>query len=399
MTQRLYYEDAYLTEFDAQVCQCRREGERYFVCLDRSAFYPTSGGQPCDEGELGGNPVRDVFVDAQGEVWHALEAPLEVGARVRGKIDWARRFDHMQQHAGEHMLANAVWRQLGGGVIGLHLGAEFSSIDADLPQGCVRPSAEALRALEDDVNAHIQQNLPIVCTFPDAQTLAAMPLRKPPTVKEHIRIVNIGNYEYVACGGTHPSSTGQIGLLKILDARPARGKVRFSFVCGMRAVRDYQAVFSSAHAAAASLSTGVGDLVGAVESLQRRVQELGREAAALRRERLFARAPEMLAGAAALPGGGRLVVQKLDADMPLLREMASRLIQEKGVIALLAAPQEGQTLWLVFARASGMEADMGQLLSRCARLHGGKGGGRADFAQGAGPQEVLASASGALLRA
>ena len=134
MTERLYYDDAYLTSFDARVTDCVPDEDTYLVRLDRSAFYPTSGGQPYDTGTLGGANILDVFVQ-NGDVFHRTDAPLNVGSEVHGEIDWPRRFDHMQQHCGEHMLANAVWRQLGGHVIGLHLGAEVSSIDADLPGG------------------------------------------------------------------------------------------------------------------------------------------------------------------------------------------------------------------------------------------------------------------------
>ena len=288
MTQRLYYDNAYLTSFDAQVVDCVPDGGSYLVHLDQSAFYPTSGGQPYDTGTLGGANILDVFV-GNGDVAHRVDAPLPVGEAVHGEIDWPRRFDHMQQHAGEHMLANAVWRQLGGHVIGLHLGAEVSSIDADLPGGRMRISAGELRALEDDVNEKIQRDVPIRCTFPDADTLAKMPLRKPPTVKEHIRIVAIGDFEYVACGGTHPSSSGQIGLLKIVDARPSKGKLRLSFVCGKRAFQNYRHVYDLAHAAAAELSTAVENLPGAVEALRAHLREAERGMRALRRETLLSR--------------------------------------------------------------------------------------------------------------
>ncbi len=166
MTERLYYDDAYLTSFDARVTDCTPDEDTYLVRLDRSAFYPTSGGQPYDTGTLGGANILDVFVE-NGDVFHRTDAPLRVGSEVHGEIDWPRRFDHMQQHCGEHMLANAVWRQLGGHVIGLHLGAEVSSIDADLPGGRTRVTEEELRALEDAVNENIQRDVPVVCSFPD----------------------------------------------------------------------------------------------------------------------------------------------------------------------------------------------------------------------------------------
>ena len=177
MTDRLYYADSYLTEFDAQVLEV--QGNR--VRLDRSAFYPTSGGQPFDTGYLGEARVTDVESVA-GEVWHTVEGTLREGERVHGRIDWPRRFDHMQQHAGEHMIANAVYRFFDGFTIGLHIGAEVSTIDVELPDGRMRLSPEDIARVEDDVNAHIQQNLPIRCYFP--QDVDALPLRKRGDVKE-----------------------------------------------------------------------------------------------------------------------------------------------------------------------------------------------------------------------
>lgn len=225
MTERMYYDHAYLTQFDAQVIGCRPHGENYDVLLDRSAFYPTSGGQPFDTGRLGDAEVIDVNV-IDGEVWHTVTAPLTVGETVHGSIDWARRFDHMQQHAGDHMIAGALHRLMGGVTIGLHVGDEISTIDVAMPEGVTRISDEDIRRIELDVNEHIQRDVPIRCWFPDEEELKSLPLRKKPTVSEHVRIVAIGDDEMVACGGTHPSTAGQIGLVKIVSVAPARGKMR-----------------------------------------------------------------------------------------------------------------------------------------------------------------------------
>ena len=302
----------------------------------------------------------------------------------------------MQQHCGEHMLANAVWRQLGGHVIGLHLGAEVSSIDADLPGGRTRVTEEELRALEDAVNENIQRDVPVICSFPDEETLGRMPLRKPPTVKEHIRIVAIGDFEYVACGGTHPSSSGQVGLLKIVDARPSKGKLRLSFVCGKRAFRDYRRVYDLAHAAAAELSTAVENLPGAVTALRAHLREAEHTVSVLRREKLLESVPALLENAPRTKSGVRVVAETVAADMPLLRDLATAIIRQGGAIALLAAPQ-GESNIFVFARAQDVGEDMGALLAACARQQGGKGGGKPDFAQGGGPIAVLEAARVRLL--
>jgi len=385
MTERLYYDNAYLTEFDAAVLEVS-EGR---VLLNRSAFYPTSGGQPFDTGTLNGYAVKDVFVDDLLNVWHVTDAKLQVGQAVHGVIDWPRRFDHMQQHAGEHMLANACFRHLGGNTIGLHLGHDVSTIDVELPGGVTRIDSNTLAALEDDVNTRIQQNVAIRCWFPTAEELETLPLRKAPTVKEHIRVVNIGTEEYVACGGTHPSSSGQIGLLKIVDARPNRGKLRLAFVCGMRAFLNYRHCYDISGAVAESLSTGRENLKDAVVKLQQRLYETRHELEQLRRETLLNNADSMLQNATVLQNGNRIVRTTVTADMPLLRDLASYLCRNAKTIVLLGAPApSGDTLY-IFARSSDVSEDMGRLLSISAKNVGGKGGGKPDFAQGSGPEQAL----------
>ncbi|MGN0753317.1 MAG: DHHA1 domain-containing protein [Aristaeellaceae bacterium] len=397
MTERLYYEDAYLTEFDAQVLACRPQGEVFEVLLDRSAFYPTSGGQPFDTGTLGSVRVVDVNV-AGGEVWHTVTGPLTVGETVHGAIDWERRFDHMQQHAGDHMIAGALHRLMGGVTIGLHISREVSTIDVAMPGGAVHLSDADVRRIEWDVNEHIQRNVPIRCWFPEAAELAALPLRKPPTVSEHVRVVAIGEDEMVACGGTHPASAGEIGLVKIVSVTPARGKMRVAFLAGRRALADYFACHEAAHAASERLSTGVENLVNSVSALQEKLRAAEGELVQRKREQLVFQAQRMLAEADILPDGTRLIARFVEADAMLLRETASRLIERPGVIALLGARSGGQAVY-VFGRSADGTMNMGQLLRDSARPLGGKGGGRPDFAQGGGPVEILEAARQAVLRA
>ena len=157
MTERLYYDNAYLTEFDAQVLDCRPDGEHFRVLLDRSAFYPTSGGQPFDTGTLGRAKVVDVNVDG-GDVWHTVTEPLSVGETVHGRIDWVRRFDHMQQHAGDHMIAGALHRLMGGVTIGLHISSDIATIDVAMPEGVTRISDEEIQRIELDAGFHLRKN-------------------------------------------------------------------------------------------------------------------------------------------------------------------------------------------------------------------------------------------------
>ena len=375
MTDRLYYMDSYLQSFEAVVEEYRDGAAR----LNRTAFYPTSGGQPHDTGVLGGRNVTDVFVDDAGEVWHRVDGPLAPGARVEGEIDWARRFDHMQQHAGEHMLAGHIFKSLGGFTIGLHLGAEISTIDVELPGGGMRVQEGVMDEIEDAVNRDIQRDLPIHCWFPTDEEFASLPMRKPPAVKEHIRVVLVGDAadgECCACGGTHPSSSGQIGLVRVLDARPSRGKMRVTFVCGMRALRDARLRSNMADRAAAILSSPVAKLPEAVEAALVREREAR---AALERYRLdeAVRMADALWASAAEIGGWRIVAdetQGLGADA--LREMASRLTSRGRTTALLESAQPEGGHLIVFARSEGEGPHMGKLLAEVAKTLGGKGGGR-----------------------
>ena len=390
MTERLYYDNAYLTEFDANVLECRVNGPHYDVLLDRSAFYPTSGGQPYDTGVLGGANVIDVNV-TDGFVWHTIDQQLTPGACVHGSIDWARRFDHMQQHAADHMIASALHRLMGGVTIGLHISSDVSTIDVAMPEGKTRITEEEISRIEADVNARVQRDVPIRCWFPEAAELAELPLRKAPTVSEHVRIVAIGGDEMVACGGTHPSTAGQLGLVKILSVTPARGKMRVAFLAGARAMADYARSSQAAHGAAELLSTGVENLVASVQALQEKLKTAEFELLRMKKEQAMAQAARFLEEAEELPGGAKLIARFVEADANLLRDLASRLIEHPGVIALLGAMNGEQAVY-VFGRSADVDVNMGELLRSSAKPFGGKGGGRPDFAQGGGCREILQAA-------
>lgn len=395
MTQRLYYDDAYLTEFDAVVTDCIPAEGKYRVYLDRSAFYPTSGGQPFDTGTLGGANILDVYVDENHDVCHVTDMPLAVGQTVHGAIDWPRRFEHMQQHAGDHMIASAIWRHFGGVTIGLHLGEAVSTIDVDMPGGATHLNTDQIRLIEADVNTRIQRDVPVKCWFPTPEELETLPLRKKPTVSEHVRVVAIGEDEMVACGGTHPATAGQIGMVKIVGAAPARGKLRVSFLAGMRAYRDYQQKYDLAQQTSNLLSTSVENLPEHVAAMQEALKKAEYELNHLRRE-------------AALNGfdvdklpvrvdGVKVAASMLEGDVNLIKEVASQLIKRPQMAVLLGAELEPGKAAFVFARSQNVDIHMGQLLSKAAKPLGGKGGGRPDFAQGGGVPEILEKAKEILL--
>lgn len=384
MTERLYYEDAYLWEFDAKVTRIR-EGKKqgtWEAALDRSAFYPTSGGQPFDTGKLvftgGKASVSDVEADREGEVWHTLDRAVPEGTEVRGFIDGERRTDHMEQHGGEHMLAGAIWEKLQGTTIGLHLGAEDSTIDVALPEERTHLTEEEICMLEDTVNKRIRMDAPIRCWFPDETELATLPLRKAPTVREHVRIVAMGDFEMVACGGTHPSSTGRIGMLKILSVIPAKGKARVSFVCGGRAAAVFRKYMRSADKAGAALSCPVEKLSRAASELKSRLAEAERKANRFEtRELLEQFRREESSGI--LKGITLTAVITEEKDARAVSAAVSEYISEKGKLLLLAVGER-----LTFARSADVPVDMAELIRRV-----GRGGGRPDLASGAGIPECV----------
>ena len=384
MTERLYYDNALLLEFDAQVTACQRTPEGFNIALDRSAFYPTSGGQPHDTGTLKTADgtcisVLDVQLDENGEVWHRSPGPLEVGTRVHGSIDRFRRLDHMEQHGGEHMLAGAIWRHLKGVTIGLHTGQEDATIDVTLPDGRVHLTDEEIALLEQDVNGHIRENVPVRCYFPDAEEMAKLPLRKAPTVTEHVRVVQFGDFEYCACGGTHPPMTGMIGMVKILSVTPARGKARVRFVCGNRAQMLMCKTYEAAKTASEKLSCTVEELPDSVENLQRRLQEKEREKNELAAQIAGFAVREAKEKAQLLPGGEKTVTLLLPGcDRKVLVQCAADLIADENTVALCAMPAEKGGCTVIFACGKQVKQDMGALM----RIAGCRGGGKPDFAQG-----------------
>ena len=382
MTERLYYDNAYLWQFDATVTSVRngkRSGE-WEVMLDRSAFYPTSGGQPFDTGMLSYGKIKakvtDVETDPAGEVVHTVDKEIPAGTAVRGEIDSARRTDHMEQHGGEHMLAGAIWEKIGGTTIGLHLGQTESSIDVSLPEGRTHLTDDEIRMLEDTVNERIRLDAPIRCWFPDEEELKKLPLRKAPTVTEHVRIVAMGDFEMVACGGTHPSSTGRIGMIKIISAIPAKGKVRVSFVCGGRAAKLFQTYMCYADKAGAALSCPVENLSKAAAELKYRLAEAEKRANRLETRDILAKmeeAGEEITGVTLCS----LILEETDGRA--VTAAVSEYIRVKGRAVLLCAGER-----LTFARSADVRIDMNELIKRVAR-----GGGRPDMASGAGIPECV----------
>lgn len=384
MTERLYYTDSYLTTFTARIVEHLEWEGHPAVVLDRTAFYPTSGGQPSDRGTLNGIPVLGAEVrEPDGAVVHILEAPLEA-QEVVGQVDWARRFDHMQQHTGQHLLSAACEGLLGADTVSFHLGAETSTIDLNIP----RLAPEALGPVEDLVNRVIWEDRPVRAFFVSPDDLPSFRLRRPPQVEGPIRLVEVSGrdgeppFDLNPCGGTHVARTGEIGLLKILRLDYRGQETRVEFVCGGRAFRDYRLKHETVRHLAALLTVGHRELPDAVGRLLEDLKAARREARAAK-ERLLEMEAAYLAAAATPVGEIRVARAVLeDRDPAELRTLALSVASREKTIAVLAGL--GERVHLCVACAEGT-ADAAAILRALCDALGGKGGGQARFAQGSAP--------------
>jgi alanyl-tRNA synthetase len=393
MTERLYYADAYCTRFLARVTERLVWNGQPAVVLDRTAFYPASGGQPADLGVLGGVAVVDVVAREDGAIVHALERALsESGEDIVGEIGWPRRFDHMQQHTGQHVLSAAFEQVLDADTVGFHVGAEVSTIDVDV----ARLDLQAATLAEDLANQVVWENWSVSARFVDPEDLASLPLRRPPAVDGPVRVVEITapstsggtfasgrSFDANPCGGTHVARTGEIGLVRITRFEYRGDETRVEFLCGSRALCDYRARSAVVNQLAARLTVGYWELDQAVERLQSEAKQLRQD---LRRacERLSEVEAAELAASAVSRGSYRLVQQVWEGREPAeLRALAQELTHRFEVVALLASVVE--RAHLCFACSEGVDLDAAALLREACVQLGGKGGGQPHLAQGSAP--------------
>jgi alanyl-tRNA synthetase len=388
LTDRLYYTDAFLTEFEARVASITEHEERVAVALNQSAFYPTSGGQVFDTGWLavaGGRvQVSEVVEDEEsGVVLHIVAgdtAALQPGTSVRGVIDAERRRDHMQQHSGQHVLSAAFERLYGFATVSFHMGDESCTID--LATDSI--SAQQLRDAEKLGNEVITEDRPVEIRFATPEEARTMGVRKiPAAAREKLRLIDIRDFDLNACGGTHVRSTGQIGAILIRKTEKVRQGLRVEFVCGLRAVATAHRDFETLTEAAALFSAHIWEVPQqirkaldenkAAQKMQHRQLE---ELAELQAEKMLQ--------AAEPRSGSKLVVQYFAGrDLSFIKMLAQKLTKNGDVVALLACG--GAQPSLVFAQSPGLSHDMGALMKKTVQALGSRGGGNRDMAQGGAP--------------
>ena len=402
MTERLHYDDPYLTRFAARVVeQLQWEGSPALI-LDRTAFYATGGGQPHDTGSLNGVPVVDVIErETDGAVIHVLAGALSLGSdEVQGEVDWERRFDLMQQHTGQHILSAAFVESLGASTVSFHLSSEYATIDLDLAP----LSAEELNAVETLANQIVFENRPVTARFVADQELPALPLRKPLAHAGPVRIVDVPGFDCSACGGTHVRSSGEVGLIKLTRSERRGAESRVEFLCGGRALADYRAKNALVMDLAREFTVGhreVGDLV---HRLDEELKEARRELRAARDALLDAEAVMLRDQAVPVEGVQAIRIHLPNHGPEDLKHLAQRLVARPRTAVLLAGGEAGQNGSFVFACSEGVGLHMGNLVRTACEVIGGRGGGRPQFAQGGGPQgervaEALEVAFEALIKA
>ncbi len=393
-TERLYYTNSHLTEFDARVVAVNElEGARYSVTLDRTAFYPTGGGQPCDTGTLGAARVVECVESEEDSVVvrHIIEgiAPA-LGTEIHGRVDWARRLDHIQQHTGQHILSQAFVELFGAQTRGFRMLTEASEIDLALDA----PTEARIEEAVGRANEIIWADRPIHIHQVTKEQAAQMPLRKDSAREGELRVIEIEGFDMSPCGGTHAGRTGEVGIIAVRSWERAKGMTRVEFVAGSRALSDYRRANRTAREVAALFSVGRDDAPTSVARLLDEHKKLLRRARSLEDLAARAEASELLEEAAAScarASDGTLVIARAfeGRDAENLKRLALALVSRATPrVAALLGSHEGDgddnNARLVFARSADAAGDMSALMREaCAGLEG-RGGGRADIAQGGG---------------
>lgn len=365
-TERLYEADAYCAAFTAQVADCRQAGAAFQVVLDRTAFYPEGGGQPGDTGFLGRVRVLDTQ-ERDGQLFHLTDGPLEVGRTVEGRLDWARRFDLMQQHSGEHIVSGLVHARYGYDNVGFHLGSELVTIDLN-----GELTEEGLKELEDEANRMIWKDISSEITYPGPEELKSLSYRSKKELTGRVRIVTFPGLDCCACCGTHVTRTGEIGLIKLLSCQKFRSGVRVELLCGGRALAWLNRTWQQNSRVSQLLSAKPEETGQAVERLLEEHQRLKGQLYAAQ-ERQFAQRAE------ALSGTGDVLLFEDAMEPDALRRLAAAVMEQCGGRCAVFAGRDESGYKYAMGQKGG---DLRQLVKELNAALSGRGGGKPFFAQG-----------------
>ena len=384
ISKRLYYQNAYTTHFEATIVERVRQDEQTAVILDQTFFYPASGGQPFDIGTINNIPVHNVTVREKDEaVLHWLDTNELWQDNITGHINWARRFDHMQQHTGQHILSQAFIQIAQAETVGFHLSDNTVTIDL----GTTQISPTQVEEAEYLANQIIWQNRPVhihSVTLDQAKKLA---LRKlPPAHGSNIRLIEIDKFDLIPCGGTHVRHTGEVGIIKLVKLERQNNQLRVEFCCGQRTLHDFRLKNSIINQLSAELTTGIGDILESVLRLKEEAKDNRRRLKKQQEQLLYFTAAELLTTSKKV--GKTAVINHVftgeESDPGQLRILANHLTKTDQVIALLGL--SGEKSQLLFCRSQAAPGEMNQLIKPALQILGSAaGGGSPIMAQGGGP--------------
>lgn len=365
-TRRLYYENVYTKEFTATVLECRGAKKGYRVILDESAFYPEGGGQPSDRGTLGEVQVSEVH-EKDGELLHYTDGPLEIGAKVVGKIDWAHRFDLMQQHSGEHIVSGLIHEKYGYDNVGFHMGSDVITIDFNGPL-----NEEQMSEIEEKANAIIWENAAVEITYPTSEELEKLPYRSKKELTGKVRIVRFPGADLCACCGTHVSHTGEIGMVKLLSVVKFREGVRMEMLCGKRVLNYLNMVSEQNHKVSVQLSAKADKTAEAVVRMQEENFRL--KGAVLRYEE-----ETFTSEAAKWEGKGSVLLFKEGMESDSVRKLTDAVMNTcGGRCAVFSRNPDGSYKYAVGEK----DGDLRSFTKEMNSILNGRGGGKSFFVQG-----------------
>lgn len=383
MTKKRYHEDPYLTEFKGKVVEKFNLNGEFAIVLDNSCFYPTSGGQPNDLGTIQDIPVIDVVEDGEKIIHLAKkEIPGQCGDSIIGKINWGRRFDHMQQHTGQHILSAAFEKLWDAETVSFNLGDEICSID--IIKDAI--SVEEVKKVEELANDIVLKSMPIEVFLVNAQEAEKLNLRKLPPQKEDIRIVQIENYDICACCGTHCKNTGEVGLIKILKWEKRGMKMRIDFLCGKRSLKDYFWKNELLRNISNHLTVKDSELGEVVERMLEERKE-ARKKIREYEEKLQEYEAEKLMNESILIKNGKKIIRKIfeEKSVQEIKGLVQKLIEmEENIVVLTGIKNREEGAKLLLACSKTLKYDMNKLVKEVGKMIEGRGGGAPNFAQAGG---------------
>lgn len=378
MTIKLFYKNTYIKEFNANILQILEKNNKYHLELNQTAFYPEGGGQPADIGYIEDTPVSHVY-EKQDKIYHVINKLPSKLENVKCKIDWEKRFDHMQQHLGQHILSAAFEKLHDAKTIGFHLSENSVTIDIDKVL-----SNEDILKVEYFTNQIVFNDLLVQILYPNKKELANMPLRKLPTVTENVRIVKLDDFDYSPCCGTHPNRTGEVGLIKIRRFEKYKSGLRIDFVCGNRALKDYLSKNDIINSISSNLSVKHDEILSNIERINNDLQDSKKENKYLKVELINFETIDLLNNAEKVDNIKIIKKTYIDRDLGEIKQLSATLVNNHNCIVILGINTNNQAR-LLFSRSKDLnQIDMKDILNDCIPLIDGKGGGSPFSAQGGG---------------